>query len=231
MKFELTESNKQFSNAELIRDLLRVSELLSSKTVSLNEYKRLGNYSYQTLKKRFGSWEKVLIEAGLSESKRPWGAELSETCIQEVELIDDMKLVAKSIRNQALTLADYDVFGKFGSATICKRFGGWNKAKEKAGLNVTRRYGQTDEEYFENIFSVWQNLGRQPKYQEMVAPLSKISISSYERKFSTWRNALEGFIEYITNKEQSDISPTLSSSAVAESEWRFQLRSAARVIL
>jgi Homing endonuclease associated repeat/HNH endonuclease len=218
MKFELTESNKQFSNAELIRDLLRVSELLNSKTVSLNEYKRLGNYSYQTLKKRFGSWEKVLIEAGLSESKRPWGAELSETCIQEVELIDDMKLVAKSIRNQALTLADYDVFGKFGSATICKRFGGWNKAKEKAGLNVTRRYGQTDEEYFENIFSVWQNLGRQPKYQEMVAPLSKISISSYERKFSTWRNALEGFIEYITNKEQSDISPTLSSSAVAESE-------------
>lgn len=210
MKFELTEPNKQFSNTELTQDLRRVSEILDKQSVSLREYQQHGKYSFQTLKKRFGSWEKALFKAGLIQTKRPWGGELSETCIPEGELIEDMKLVAKNLQKTDLTIAEYDNSGKFGSATICKRFGGWNNAKERAGLKASRGYNQTDEDYFENIFSVWQHLGRQPKYQEMVAPLSKIHISSYERKFGTWRNALKGFIEYFDSKAQDDIRPTSS---------------------
>lgn len=210
MKFELTEPNKQFSNADLTQDLKRVSEILAKPSVSLREYQQHGEYSYQTLKKRFGSWEKALLEAGLLQSKRSWGGELSEARIPDADLIEDMKSVSQHIQKHELTIVDYDNFGRFGSATICKRFGGWNKAKEIAGLKASRGYNQTDEDYFKNVFFVWQHLGRQPKYQEMVAPLSKIHISSYERKFGTWRNALEGFIEYINNKDQDDIRPASS---------------------
>ncbi|MFW5853401.1 MAG: hypothetical protein ACOCU8_02110 [Patescibacteria group bacterium] len=34
----------------------------------------------------------------------------------------------------------------------------------------------------------------------MTAPLSKLHISSYERKFGTWRTALEQFIDYMNSR-------------------------------
>lgn len=201
MAFELIEPGKQFSNFELIDDLKRVSFMLQKNNVSLNEYKEHGNYSYQTQKKRFGSWKGALEAAELSESKRPWGADLSETKIPEKQLIEDMQQVAEKLNKNQITMAEYEKHGNFGSTTIQKRFGGWNKAKEKAGLTIGRYYNQSEEEYFDNLLHVWQILGRQPKYREIEAPLSKIHISSYERKFGSWRNALESFIKYINTKD------------------------------
>lgn len=204
MKFQLTEPNKQYSNAELVEDIKRVATELGKKSVSQREYSRSGNFSYQTFKKRFGSWKNALKEAELEQSKRPWGGELSETRIPEEQLISDMQRVADELEKQAITIADYDEHGKFGSSAICKRFGGWNKAKEAAKLEIGRVYNSTDEDYFENIADVWGHLGRQPRYQEMTAPLSKLHISSYERKFGTWRNALEKFVEYINSKDDAE---------------------------
>lgn len=201
MEYELTPPNKQFSDKELVDDLRSVSVSLKKDSVTLKEYQQYGNYSYQTLKKRFGSWKSALESAQLEESKRPWGGDLSETQIPENELLADMQRVAKALKKDAITIADYDEHGKFGSSAICKRFGGWNCAKEAANLKIGRLYNSTDEDYFENIFDVWQTLGRQPRYQEMTAPLSKLNISSYERKFGSWRAALEKFVEYINSKE------------------------------
>jgi 5-methylcytosine-specific restriction endonuclease McrA len=201
MKFELTEPGKEFSNSELTQDLIRVATLLNKKSVTLKEYQKYGKYSYQTQKKRFGSWLKAVETAGLEESKRPWGGDLSETRIPETQLIEDMQRVAEKLGKKAITIAEYEEYGKFGSSAISKRFGGWNKAKMAAGLKIGRLYNLTDEDYFENILNVWQTLGRQPKYQEMVAPLSRLNISSYERKFGSWRSALECFIEYVNKKD------------------------------
>lgn len=117
-----------------------------------------------------------------------------------------MQRVAEKLGEKAITIAEYEEHGKFGSSAISKRFGGWNKAKIASGLNIGRLYNSTDEDYFENILDVWQTLGRQPKYQEMVAPLSSLNISSYERKFGSWRSALECFIEYVNKKD--DIATT-----------------------
>lgn len=204
MKFKLTEPNKQFSSADLIEDLQRVANKLSKNSVSQREYDKLGQFSYQTLKKRFGSWKSVLKKTGLEQNKRSWGGDLSETRIPKEQLISDMQKVAGELKKQAITIADYEDHGKFSSSAICKRFGGWNKAKEVAKLKIGRVYNSTDEDYFENIADVWWHLGRQPRYQEMIAPLSKLNISSYERKFGTWRNALEKFIEYINSKDDTE---------------------------
>ena len=201
MKFELTEPGKEFSNSELTQDLIRVATLLNKKSVTLKEYQKYGKYSYQTQKKRFGSWLKAVETAGLEESKRPWGGDLSETRIPETQLFEDMQRIAEKLGKKAITIAEYEEYGKFGSSAISKRFGGWNKAKMAAGLKIGRLYNTTDEDYFENILNVWQTLGRQPKYQEMVAPLSRLNISSYERKFGSWRSALECFVEYVNKKD------------------------------
>ena len=225
MKFELTEPNKQFSNAELIEDLKQVAQNLGKVSLTLKEYTSHGKFSYQTQKKRFGSWANALQSADLGKSKRPWGGDLSETQIPKEKLINDLKKVSGQLGKKPITMSDYDTFGEFGSATVCKRFGGWNKAKKEAGLEINRLYNSSDEDYFENILSVWQKLGRQPKYQEMVSPLSKLNISSYERTFGTWRKALEKFIDYVNSREDNDENlETESISLVLSPESKVEKR-------
>ena len=114
-----------------------------------------------------------------------------------------MQRVTEKFGKKAITIAEYEEHGKFASSVIIKRFGGWNKAKESAGLKIGRFYNSSEEDFFENILNVWQALGRQPKYREMETPLSKFHISSYERRFGTWRSALEGFIEYVNTRDDT----------------------------
>lgn len=225
MKFELTEPGMQFSNSELTQDLIRVARLLNKESVTLKEYTKHGNYSFQTQKKRFGSWLKALEAAGLEESKRPWGGDLSETRIPETHLIEDMQRVAKKLGKEAITIAEYEEHGKFGSSAISKRFAGWNKAKMAAGLKIGRLYNSTEEDYFENILDVWQTLGRQPRYQEMTAPLSRLNISSYERKFGSWRSALECFIKYVDKKDDAATTKLRIPNEASEKTVFFDTRS------
>ncbi len=204
MKFTLTEPKKQFSSDELIKDLKKVASSLNQQSISIREYAKSGKYSPQTLKKRFGSWKNAISKAGLSESKRLWGGSLSETSIPEKSIKDDLIRVSKLVNIQSLTLGEYAKHGKYSTSAISKRWGSWNKAKEKAGLNVGRLYNTSNEAYFLNLADVWQKLGRQPKYREVTAPLSKLHVSSYERKYGSWRGALEAFVEYM-NSETGEV--------------------------
>jgi Homing endonuclease associated repeat/HNH endonuclease len=211
MKFELTSPGKQYSDSELLDDLKLVAKRLGKKSLKLRDYsvKNGAKFSNQTLKKRFGSWEQVLFKAGLQTEKSVHGIEYGESSINENLLIEDVKSVAKKIDNPALTLEDYIKFGKYSASAVCKRFGGWNKAKEKSGLDIGRKYNSSEDEYFQNLEEVWQKLRRQPKYHEMIKPLSKFHISSYENKFGSWRETLERFIEYInsSNIEKEFLGP------------------------
>jgi len=203
MKFELTAPHKQYSDSELLDDLKLVARKLGKHSLKLKDYsvKNGAKFSYQTFKKRFGSWKDALLKAGLHTEKSIHGIEYGESSIRESLLIEDIKSVANKIGNNALTLEEYTNNGKYSSSAVSKRFGGWNRAKEKAGLEIGRKYNSSDEEYFQNIEEVWQKLGRQPKYHEMIKPLSKFHISSYENKFGTWRESLERFIEYINSSD------------------------------
>lgn len=203
MKFELTPPHKQYSDSELLDDLKLVARKLGKHSLKIKDYsvKNGAKFSYQTFKKRFGSWKDGLLKAGLQTEKSIHGVEYGESSIRESLLIEDIKFIANQIGNNDLTLEEYITYGKYSSSAVCKRFRGWNKAKEKAGLEVGRKYNSSDEEYFQNIEEVWQKLGRQPKYLEMIKPLSKFHISSYERKFGSWRESLERFIEYINSSD------------------------------
>lgn len=57
-----------------------------------------------------------------------------------------------------------------------RRFGSWSKALKRAGLELSpnqRRW--TDDDYFENLLTVWTYYGRPPTYAEMNKPPSRIS--------------------------------------------------------
>ena len=117
------------------------------------------------------------------------------------ELLDDLIKVAQELGKDKVTIDEYNEKGKFHSTTLTRRFGNWFDTLEKAGLKKTRNLNLTNEELFENIEQVWLKFGRQPRYQEMIKPVSHFSAGTYENRFGTWRKALKKFVEFINNGE------------------------------
>jgi hypothetical protein len=126
--------------------------------------------------------------------------------IPDEELLEDIKRIAANIGVTKLSSRDYNNSGgKYTSGTIGARFGSWNAAIEKAGLNLIQQRNVSEEELFKNLEDVWLNLGRQPVFRDMNNSVLKYSKHQYLSKFGTWRNALESFIAYINSGNNSEI--------------------------
>ena len=115
------------------------------------------------------------------------------------ELLDDLKKVAKLLNKNRVTQVEYQEFGQFSRSTFQNRFGSWNKALITAQLDTSLEQNIAEIELFDNLETMWKTLERQPKYSEMVKPLSKYSIKPYESRFDSWLNACSAFIEYKEN--------------------------------
>ena len=121
--------------------------------------------------------------------------------VEDIELIEDLKRVAKLLQQNTVTMDDYNQYGNFHATTLTRRFGSWFNCLDKADLSPSRsKIGITDEELFEEIESMWVRLGKQPTYSQM-RDMSKYSVGTYERHFGGWRNSLIAFVNYTNNYE------------------------------
>lgn len=128
--------------------------------------------------------------------------------LSDEELLQDLKQVALKIDKETVTIAEYNQNGKYHCTTLTRRFGSWFNCLEKAGLKPSRsKLNISEEELFSNLEKLWQHFGRQPKYHEVVRPLSKYSAGTYGYRFGTFYNALEAFIKEV-NGEVSDEKTT-----------------------
>ena len=137
--------------------------------------------------------------------------------ITDDELLTDIKQVAKQLDQNFVTARQQDRFGRYYSSTIQRRFGTWLKAIEKAGLQKTQQQVNnkiSEEDLFSNLEDAWVKLGHQPRFSEMVAPVSKYSGWPYARRFGSWFKALEIFVVLI-NKEK-DISSVVADVGIKE---------------
>jgi hypothetical protein len=130
-------------------------------------------------------------------------------------LLDDLKRVASEGNGTAVTFRHYNQFGRYNSSTVSERFGSWNAALEKAGLIPTKVRNYGDEDLFSNMITVWERYGRQPRFREMSAPPSIISVWPYQRRFGSWINALKAFVEF-ANAE--DMIPPVAEIPNAKSK-------------
>ncbi|MGM0440317.1 MAG: homing endonuclease associated repeat-containing protein [Chlamydiota bacterium] len=121
------------------------------------------------------------------------------------ELIIDIQHVAETLNKKTVTIAEYELHGKYHPSTLQRRFGSWFNVLEKAGLEDSRsRLNNSEEDLFKNIEEIWIKLGRQPKYNEVKKPFSKFSAGTYDQRFGSWRKALEAFIQYINSDTGND---------------------------
>jgi hypothetical protein len=129
--------------------------------------------------------------------------------IPDSELLEDLRRVAFKLGTEAISSRVYnDNGGNYTAGTIGARFGSWNNALIKAGLQVVNQREVSSKELFENLKEIWIDVGRQPTFRDIKKPVSKYSKHQYISKFETWRNALEAFIDYIGQSEGVDQNQT-----------------------
>lgn len=202
MEFKLNEYHRNISDQELLNDIKRVSNLLNTKVLSRDAYNKYGKYSRTTIERRFGSWKIALEKIGLvpahSGIKNVFNINVSDE-----QLLNDLKETAKSLNATTITSTQYNEHGKHGRTIIIERFGKWETALLKAGLEPTGFHSVVSSgELMEEIERIWIKLGRQPTTTDIKSGISKYSLNSYARKFGSWRKALEFFVEYINQDEK-----------------------------
>lgn len=216
MEFKLNEYHHNVSDEELLNDIKRVAQLLNTRVLYRDKYKEYGKYSYSTIERHFGTWTNALKKIDLY-SVHGGVHNPNNVNVSDEQLLDDLRATAKSLNIVSITTTQYYKYGKHGHTIIIERFGTWEKALLKAGLEPTGfRASVSVEELLEDLEKTWIKLGRQPTSTDIKNGESKFSLNSYARKFGSWRKALEFFVNYINSDEQNG---TISDSTQSESHF------------
>ncbi len=221
MKFELNNLPRNCSDEAILAEIKRVAAIVDKELLTKKDYDKLGKITSSAIQKRLGGWQKALIAAGLGHKYS--GRTISEKMQQQSknltdeQVLNELKIIAKQLNQDYVSQEDIDAHSKVISAsTVMYRFGSWLKGIEKVGLKNAPGYkGKfSQEEYLENLLNVWTHRGRQPFLREIDEYPSVISPSAYERRFGTWRKALEAFVAKMNQDNVETIQEqTLSSVA------------------
>ena len=137
MEFKLNEYHRNVIERELLDDVKRVAQLLNTRVLYRDQYKEYGKYSPSTIERRFGSWTNALSKLGLysvhgGRIRNPYNINVSDE-----QLLDDLRATAKALNVFSITTTQYKKYGKHGAFIVIQRFGTWEKALLKAGLEAT----------------------------------------------------------------------------------------------
>ena len=120
------------------------------------------------------------------------------------DLIADLVDVAKQLCADTVTIDEYNKLGKYHATT-------------RSMLNVP------EEQLFQNLEELWKHFGRQPKYHEVRKPLSKFSVGTYEKRYGTFYNALNEFINAM-NGDVTDERSLSENSTLNPRNINYRLR-------
>ena len=203
MKFELNDYKQELTDEEILSDIKNTAERLGRDYISISYYRKNGKYSQTAIQHHFGTWKNALSLAGLRTDRNASELKL----ISDEDYFEDLRRVANLIQQNTVPYDDYKKFGRYSAEHIFNRFGKWNRALELAGLCSTgfSKDKISQQECFDEIERMWRLLGRQPTSTDIIkGNVSHYSIDTYKRRFGSWRKALEAFVEYINENNDSD---------------------------
>jgi len=201
------------SNSELIADLKRVARKLKKKTFTKVEYDAHGKYCAVTIVGNLGnrSWSTALKKAGLEEGHK--------TNISNLELIADLKRVARKLKKKTFTKVEYDAHGKYCAVTIVVKLGNgsWSTALKKAGLEEGRKMNIPNSELIADLRDVSYKIESKTVSRDKYSTHGKYSTGTIERHLGngSWSQALiaAGLIPRITS--ESNLLELCSSQETA----------------
>lgn len=145
------------------------------------------------------------------------------------EILIDLKRCAELIKKDTITMAEYDAIpGINHSSRVMNRFKGWQNALNRAGLSPSRsKINIPHEELMQNLRKMGEELHRLPTYNELKAPLSRVSVGTYENRFGSWNAALDEFENWLSI-ESDDLAeenePKISNTSLSSNNQAFKHR-------
>ena len=122
-KFKLTRvSGQPVSDAELLADLKRVTELLNVSRLSMPKYSEYGKYDETTVARRFGTWNNALLGAGLTLS--------NEVNITDERLFENILMLWQHFGRQPRRSELAKPPSNISQSPYNRRFGSWTGALE-----------------------------------------------------------------------------------------------------
>lgn len=137
--------------------------------------------------------------------------------ISDDDLLSDLRRVASESVTRQVKQRTYKDHGKYGVTTVIRRFGSWNAAVAEAGLKATVQRNIPDEKLFSALYELWVALGRQPSYSEVQKPACRFHVATYERRFGSWRRALESFVSFANSE---DVTASVGAEMVGTASRR-----------
>lgn len=209
-----------YDDDALLAELRRVAALIDSPYITQNAFNKLSKASASVIRRRFGGWQQALARAGLAD--RYSGAVVSKKMItragqtfSDEELLLELHQVSEKVAGKPITTELFNQHATIHAETVRRRFGSWSAALKKAGLTVAKRSKRySEDDYFENLLTVWTHHGRQPKYREMDEAPSSISSGAYEAKWGNWTKALLAFLERVNSDSRPENSRTAAANGV-----------------
>ena len=210
MKFELKTLPRNSSDDDIIAEIKRVDLLVKKDILSQSDFNKFAKISSDGIKRRFGSWKKALSLAGIEH--KYFGTEITEKMRQQKaqyltdnEVLDEIKRAAKTVDKNILTMSYFDKNSEISHGTVARRFGSWQNALAKAGLEhqysgkiITdnmkgpRPRPLTDDEILLELKRIATLLSKTTVTVEDVKRHSNIMSSTVvSRRFGSWTKAME----------------------------------------
>jgi hypothetical protein len=236
LRFEMNQL-LSYDDESLIGEIRRVAALAPGTHLTRNAFDRLSRAASSTIVRRFGGWQSALERAGLAgrysgapvsgKMRRQHGRTLTPD-----DIVVELQRLAADKGQPTITMHDLRSSDLLSERVVINRFGTWKAALEAAGLQLSSRGRRwTDEDYFENLLTVWTHYGRAPRYGEVDKPPSRISSGAYERKFGSWGRAKQAFVDRVNSDgpfsppdPPTTIAPTPPLTVTADNPRSIPLR-------
>ena len=197
-------ARNRVSDQELVEELRRVAGLVEGPVFSRRDFDNYSTIDSACPKTRFGSWRAALEQAGLGHmySGSVEGARHIATIeYSDEELLEEIRRVAHLLECSTLRQCDMAKHSGVGQTTFSKRFGTWQAALKRAGLerlfleesdgatHVTRKK-YTDEQLLAELRRVANSVGKPVLTRGDFSRHSGIDADAVGRRFGGWQSAL-----------------------------------------
>ncbi len=193
---------KHYPDEALLEEVRRAAELVGKPVLTGADFTKHTGIAASALRRRFGAWRIALERAGLGHMLSEEDEQeklIPRTTHSDEEMLDEMRRVAGLTNRPLLTMEDFDKHSQITARVVQKRFDGWSKALERAGLermdyqSVVMYISDCPDEVLLDEIRRVAELVTKPVFthDDFDEHSSRIRSSRIMKRFGGWRPALE----------------------------------------
>ena len=182
--FEPRDPETEIPTEDLIDALQELADEFgeSPTTLQMNEH---GRYWSRVYRDRFGSWGEALDAAGLDPIDHNAGRRISDA-----DLLDELERLADEVDGTP-TSTQMKRRGAYDPETYRRHFGSWDAALGEIGReSLSTGDRVSDDELRGDLQRLGEELDRRPTADDVIDH-GEYGLATYQRRFGSWRAALE----------------------------------------